>query len=361
MGAVQEASANAVRDTLKRISQQKNKTTFKAEDFMDDGSKIQLQVDINPETGDAVFDFNGTSQQTFGKCPVFLNLSRHESRLTSWEGNWNATPAVTNSAMIYALRCLVAADIPLNQGCMLPIQLLIPEKSLLDPNEHAAVAAGNGLTAQRVVDTILKALEICAASNGCMANFTFGLPEADGFGYYETIAGGSGAGPGWIGEDGVHVHMTNTRITDAEILERRYPVLLREYSLRKGSGGAGQYRGGDGVVRELEFLIDLHIGVLSERRAFPPYGMAGGEAASTGLNLWLRGDGSVINVGGKASFQAKAGDRFRILTPGGGGYGPPSSVQLNGQNGERRGQVPMAFVPRAAGSVFARQSLQDTQ
>ena len=241
--------------------------------------------------------------------------------------------------MIYALRCLVAADIPLNQGCMHTIKLIIPEKSFLDPNEHAAVAAGNGLTCRRVVDVIFKALEACAASNGCMANFTFGLPEANGFGYYETIAGGSGAGPGWVGEDGVHVHMTNTRITDAEILERRYPVILREYSLRKGSGGRGMYRGGGGVVRELELLIDLHIGILSEGRAFPPYGMTRGEDASTGLNLWLRGDGSVINVGGKASFQARKGDRFRIMTPGGGGYGSLEAESANGHQVERRYEV----------------------
>ncbi|VUC30993.1 unnamed protein product [Clonostachys rosea] len=337
MEAVQEASANAVRDTLKKIAEKHQRCLFEAEDFMDDGSRIKLRVDIDAETGNATFDFSGSSPQTYG--------------------NWNAPPAVTNSAMIYTLRCLVNADIPLNQGCMLPIRLIIPEESMLDPNEHAAVAAGNGLTAQRIVDTILKALETCAASNGCMANFTFGLPEVNGFGYYETIAGGSGAGPGWIGEDGVHVHMTNTRITDAEILERRYPVLLREYSLRKGSGGQGMYRGGDGVIRELEFLIDMHAGLLSERRAFPPYGMAGGGPAERGLNLWLRRDGSVINVGGKASFQPKAGDRIRILTPGGGGYGEPGLLGDEAPYSQEQRE----FVPLATGSVHTRQGLQESQ
>lgn len=223
------------------------------------------------------------------------------------------------------MRCLVNADIPLNQGCILPINIIIPENSLLSPSLGAAVAAGNGLTTQRLVDVILKALQICAASNGCMANFTFGLPQTSdhpGFGYYETIAGGSGAGPTWQGEDGVHCHMTNTRITDPEILERRYPVILRKFALRPGSGGRGRYRGGNGVVREVEFLIDMHVGILSERRTFRPYGMAGGEPAAPGQNLWLRReDGRVVNVSGKASFYAKAGDRMRVCTPGGGGYG----------------------------------------
>lgn len=242
---------------------------------------------------------------------------------------------------------------------MLPITLHIPENSLLSPSRNAAVAAGNGLTNQRLVDTILKALEICAASNGCMANFTFGLEGAEGFGYYETIGGGSGAGPSWQGEDGVHCHMTNTRITDPEIIERRYPVLLKEFGLRTGSGGRGKFSGGDGIVRELEFLIDMQASVLSERRAFQPYGMAGGEPGARGLNLWLRNDGRTINIGGKASCRVQAGDRFRIMTPGGGGYGHA------GTNGDAssasRTRQALAFVPLANGSVHARASLEGDQ
>lgn len=261
---------------------------------------------------------------------------------------------MTNSATIYSLRCLVASEIPLSQGCILPIDLRIPERSLLSPSPEAACAAGNGLTCQRVVDVIFKALEVCAASNGCMANFTFGLPTKNGFGYYETIAGGSGAGPTWSGEDGVHCHMTNTRITDAEILERRYPVLLREYTLRKGSGGKGLYCGGEGVARELEFRIDMHAGILSERRVFRPYGMAGGEDGARGLNLWIQKDGLTVNIGGKNQCNVKAGDRIRILTPGGGGYGLYSSscVVSNPMICQEPG-----FIPRANGSYHNMQAM----
>ncbi|KAL4875815.1 Hydantoinase B/oxoprolinase-domain-containing protein [Aspergillus karnatakaensis] len=301
MSEVQRASENAVREMFKKIVREKGRCVFEAEDFMDDGSRILLNINIDPQTGSADFDFTGTSPQAYG--------------------NWNAPRAVSNAGIIYTLRCLVDGDIPLNQGCLLPVNIIIPDGCLLAPTKEAAVAAGNGLTNQRLVDIILKAFEVCAASNGCMANFTFGLSQKNGFGYYETIAGGSGAGPSWAGEDGIHCHMTNTRITDPEILERRYPVLLKEFSLRKDSRGAGRFRGGDGIVREIEFLIDMHAGVLSERRVFQPYGMAGGQPAARGVNLWIRSSGQVINVGGKASCHVKAGDRLRICTPGGGGYG----------------------------------------
>ncbi|CAM1504562.1 Fc.00g021530.m01.CDS01 [Cosmosporella sp. VM-42] len=334
MDAVQNASANAVRETLKPICHEGDQSVFKAEDFMDDGCRLKLKITVDTETGNADFDFNGTAPKHMAVC---------------------------NSATIYTLRCLVNADIPLNQGCILPVNLILPENPLLTPSRDAAVAASNGLTCQRIVDVILKALEMCAASNGCVANFTFGLATANGFGYYETIAGGSGAGPTWQGEDGIHCHMTNTRITDAEILERRYPVLLREFSLRKGSAGQGKYRGGEGIVRELEFLIDLHAGILSERRAFQPYGMAGGEPGARGENLWLRKDGRVINVGGKANCYVKAEDRMRILTPGGGGYGPRQL--LGNQEQEHIGEVngeKLAFVPLANGSVYARRCIEES-
>ncbi|UNI19258.1 5-oxoprolinase (ATP-hydrolyzing) [Purpureocillium takamizusanense] len=297
----------------RRLRAKKDGAYLKRRDFMDDGSRIRLQIRINPETGSADFDFTGTSPQAYR---------------ASLRCNWNAPQAVCNAGIIYTLRCLVDAEIPLNQGCILPVNAIIPEGSLLKPSKDAAVAAGNGLTNQRLVDVILKAFEVCAASNGCMANFTFGLAQKDGvagggFGYYETIAGGSGAGPWWVGEDGIHCHMTNTRITDAEVLERRYPVLLREFSLRVGSGGEGRFRGGMGVNREIEFLIDMHAGILSERRVFQPYGMVGGLPGARGENLWLRRNGQLINVGGKAACYVKAGDRMRISTPGGGGYGTP--------------------------------------
>ncbi len=275
--------------------------------------------------------------------------------LISNEGNTNAPEAVTYSAIIYCLRSLISQEIPLNQGCLVPITVLIPPKSFLSPSDKAAVVGGNVLTSQRVTDVILKAFHACAASQGDCNNLTFGFggniegeEDVRGFGYYETIAGGSGAGEGWEGTSGVHTHMTNTRITDAEVFERRYPVLLREFSLRKGSGGNGKYRGGDGVIRDIEFRIPVQVSILSERRVYHPYGMNGGEDAKCGLNIWVRkvetsnpdrsdrllnGDGEGeeankavyeerrINLGGKNTASMKAGERIIINTPGGGGWG----------------------------------------
>ena len=202
-----------------------------AEDFLDDGTPIRLAVTIDRRTGSAIFDFAGTGPEIYG--------------------NLNAPPAVTASAIIYCLRCLLPdIDIPLNQGCLNPIEIRIPPQCILNPSAGAAVVGGNVLTSQRVTDVVLKAFKACAASQGCMNNLTFGDTT---MGYYETIAGGAGAGPTWHGCSGVHTHMTNTRITDPEILERRYPVILRQFSLRKGSGGEGHFHGGDGVIRELQF------------------------------------------------------------------------------------------------------------
>lgn len=220
--------------------------------------------------------------------------------------------------MIYSLRSLVGQDIPLNQGCLTPIEFKIPRFSLLNPSDDVGVVGGNVLTSQRVVDVVLKAFKACAGSQGCMNNLTFGDKK---FGYYETIAGGAGAGPTWDGRSGVHTHCTNTRITDPEILERRYPVLLRQFGLRKGSGGDGKHRGGDGVVREIEPLRPLTMSILSERRTLHPYGMEGGEPGQTGKNLLLKKNGIMLNVGAKRSFAINVGERLLINTPGGGGYG----------------------------------------
>ena len=174
------------------------------------------------------------------------------------------------------------------------------------------------LTSQRIVDVIFKALGSCAASQGCMNNFTFGNEM---FAYYETIGGGAGAGPDWHGQSGVHSHMTNTRITDPEVFEKRYPVLLREFSIRKNSGGKGKFTGGDGLIREIEFLEPLTVTILSERRVFAPYGLNGGEPGARGKNLKITKDGTESDLGGKNTFQAEPGDRIRILTPGAGGVG----------------------------------------
>lgn len=257
---------------------------------------------------------------------------------------------------------MVDSDIPLNHGCIRPIQLVIPEKSLLQPSYEAAVCAGNVLTSQRIVDVIFKAFRICAASQGCMNNFTFGIDSENGFGYYETIAGGSGAGPGgsgagpgWAGTSGVHTNMTNTRITDPESLERRYPVVLRRFSLRAGSGGAGAYAGGDGVIRDVEFRLPMSVSILSERRSFSPYGMEGGEDGQRGRNTWIKKSGLRVSIGGKNTVRVTPGDRVVIETPGGGGYGRREDAETRPNTLQNMTH----FVPIANGSVAASHALAE--
>ncbi|KAF5507125.1 Uncharacterized protein CGCA056_v013312 [Colletotrichum aenigma] len=331
---IQKNAELCVRTLLKQVSKRFEGRDLQAVDFMDDGSPIRLKVTIDADKGEAVFDFEGTGPEVYG--------------------NVNAPEAVTYSAIIYCLRCLISEDIPLNQGCLKPINVKIPPKSLLSPSDGAAVVGGNVLTSQRVTDVIFKAFQACAASQGDCNNLTFGFggnltgqKEVKGFGYYETIAGGSGAGPTWEGTSGVHTHMTNTRITDSEVFERRYPVILREFSLRKGSGGDGQHRGGDGVIRDIEFRIPVQVSILSERRVYRPYGLAGGEDGEAGLNVWVRkvekgswekslkrlkGAGQQdqeeveyeerrFNLGAKNSAPMKPGERIIVNTPGGGGWG----------------------------------------
>jgi len=303
MKHVQDAAEAAIRARMRQLSLSKGMATMDtvtATDHLDDGSPICLALTIDRETGDAVFDFSGTGPQIWG--------------------NLNAPRAVTKSAILYCLRCLIQKDLPLNHGCMIPVTVLIPKGSLLDPSEGAAVVGGNVLTSQRIVDVVLKAFGVVAASQGCMNNLTFGNER---FGYYETIGGGAGAGPGWHGQSGVHTHMTNTRITDPEILERRYQVLLREFSIRRGSGGKGRYMGGDGLIRDIEFLMPLNVAILSERRVIAPYGIEGGTPGQCGLNLFILRDGRTIHLGAKNEILAGPGDRIRILTPGGGGFGTP--------------------------------------
>lgn len=196
---------------------------MQAEQRMDDGTPICLTVIIDEEFGSAVCDFTGTGPEVWGNC--------------------NTPRAITLSALIYCLRCMVGHDVPLNQGCLAPISLVIPANSILDPSAGAAVVGGNVLTSQRIVDTVLQAFQVCAASQGCMNNITIGDEQ---WGYYETVAGGSGAGPTWHGSGGVHTHMTNTRITDPEILENRYPIILNKFCLRDDlSGGDGKRNSND--------------------------------------------------------------------------------------------------------------------
>lgn len=240
-------------------------------------------------------------------------------------GNWNAPIAITHSAILYALRCMVGAEMPLNQGAIRSNKIIVPDRSLLKPGPKVACCAGNVLTSQRVVDVIFLAFGTMAASQGCMNNFSFGSDEPGSqFGFYETICGGSGAGPFGPGTSGVHTNMTNTRITDPEIMEKRYPIILRRFCLRPSSGGLGQYDGGDGIIRDVEFSMPIKASILSERRAFSPYGMKGGGDGQRGLNTWIRAeDGSRINIGGKNTVTVAKGDRIVIETPGGGAWGEP--------------------------------------
>ena len=304
MRHVQDAAEEAVRTRLKELSEEKGMAevdTVRALDHLDDGSPIALTLTIDRRDGSASLDFHGTGTEIWGNC--------------------NAPKAVTKSAILYCLRCLIKKDLPLNYGCLIPINIIVPEGSLLAPSPDAAVVGGNVLTSQRITDVVFKAFGVAAASQGCMNNFTFGN---DRFGYYETIGGGAGAGPTWHGQTGVHTHMTNTRITDPEILERRYPVLLRRFSVRQDSGGNGRFKGGNGLVRELEFLEALNMAILSERRVFAPYGLEGGQPGRRGVNLFIREDGRRINLGAKNEIVAQPGDRFRIMSPGGGGFGAES-------------------------------------
>jgi 5-oxoprolinase (ATP-hydrolysing) len=311
---IRRNASTAVKSLLRKVAEQHNQDLL-ALDHMDDGTPIKLRVSIDAKEGTAVFNFDGTGPEVYG--------------------NTNTPESVCHSAIIYCIRCLVDQEIPLNSGCLEPITIKIPSNSILAPSERCAVVGGNVLTSQRLVDVVLKAFSACAASQGCCNNLTFGKGgknEEDGkvvagWGYYETIAGGSGAGPNWHGQSGVHTHMTNTRITDPEIFERRYPVTLHQFAIRPNSGGDGLYRGGDGVIREIEFLEDgIQVSILSERRVFQPYGLLGGADGEKGLNIWVRreDEGKVLrslNLTGKNSAPFGKGDRIIINTPGGGGFG----------------------------------------
>lgn len=292
-------SAQIMRDHIPAI------TPAQATQTLDDGH--QIQVTVTPQQDRLLLDFTGTS-------------SVHPNNL-------NATRAIVHSAVLYALRLLLQQDIPLNEGLLDVVDIRLPEGCLLnptftgDPAHDPAVVGGNVEVSQRLVDTLLLAFETQACSQGTMNNFLFG---SSGFGYYETIAGGTGAGPGYAGMDAIHSHMTNTAITDPEILEQRYPVRLREFAIRKNSGGTGQWQGGNGVIREFEFLAPLTVSLLTQHRHQPPYGMAGGHPGQTGQQTLLR-EGQTTLLASSSSFPVMPGDRVRIETPGGGGWGMPEA------------------------------------
>jgi 5-oxoprolinase (ATP-hydrolysing) len=267
---------------------------------LDGGERIAVQIRIDPRRRHATLDFGGTSP-----------MSR---------GNFNAPAAITRAAVLYVFRTLVDEPIPLNAGCFRPLTIELPSASLLDPRPPAAVVAGNVETSQCIVDALLAALGACAAAQGTMNNLSFGDAEHQ---YYETIGGGAGAGPGFDGADGVQTHMTNSRLTDAEILELQFPVRLRRFSLRRGSGGAGRFHGGDGLIRDIEFLAPLRVSLLTNRRRHAPFGLAGGQSGQPGRNTLIRADGQIEALASTAECTVGIGDRLVIETPGGGGFGTP--------------------------------------
>ncbi len=265
---------------------------------MDNGAAVKVAIRIDRAARSAVFDFTGTSDQL--------------------PGNFNAPRSITRAAALYVLRTLIDDAIPMNDGCLRPVTLIIPEGSMLNPRPGAAVVAGNVETSQVVTDALFAACRGLAPSQGTMNNFTFGNERRQ---YYETICGGSGAGPDHDGTSAVQTHMTNSRLTDPEILETRLPVRLEEFAIRRGSGGAGRHSGGDGVVRRVTFLAEMRANILANRRKVAPRGISGGGDALAGRNWVERVDGSVEELGATGSALMQPGDAFVILTPGGGGFG----------------------------------------
>ncbi|ELS32654.1 MULTISPECIES: oxoprolinase family protein [Pseudanabaena] len=265
---------------------------------MDDGSQICLSVRLNPIERTAEIDFTGTSSQL--------------------PNNFNAPLAVCKAVVLYVFRTLVNDEIPLNAGCLVPLKIVVPTGSMLNPIYPAAVVAGNVETSQAIANALYGALGVMAASQGTMNNFTFG---SDRHQYYETICGGSGAGMDFDGTDAVQTHMTNSRLTDPEILEWRFPVLLEEFAIRPHSGGKGKYGGGNGVIRKIQFLEPMTAAILSSSRVIPPFGLHGGTPAATGENYVIRNNGTILKLPSTATVQMEAGDTFAIATPGGGGYG----------------------------------------
>ncbi len=292
MGHVQDNAEACVREVIGRLGDGRLRYE------MDDGSAIQVTVQVDRGSRSAIVDFAGTSAQR--------------------PGNFNAPLAVCTAAVLYVFRTLVNADFPLNEGCLRPLTIRVERGSMLNPVPPAAVVAGNVETSQCIVDALFGALGVLAASQGTMNNLTFG--DA-GHQYYETIAGGSGAGPGFDGASGVQTHMTNSRLTDPEVLEDRHPVLVREFRYRRGSGGDGRHRGGDGLVRRIGFRAPMTVAVLSNHRRIAPFGLAGGKDGATGINRLARAGGESIVLAACAAERVEAGDEIVIETPGGGGYG----------------------------------------
>ena len=294
MGHVMENAEESVRRVIAALSD----CEFVGE--MDDGNQIAVSIKVDLAKRSAVIDFTGTSDQH--------------------PGNFNAPKAVCRSAVLYVFRCMVNDAIPLNAGCLVPLDIRIPDPSMISPHSPAAVIAGNVETSQLLVDTLFGALGVIAGSQGTMNNFIWGNDKHQ---YYETICGGAGATPSADGASAVHTHMTNTRLTDPEILEWRHPVRIEHFKVRQNSGGLGAQRGGDGVIRRLQFLEPMTVNVLSSRRKVAPYGVNGGNDGLVGVNRLLRADGTATELPGSTRVDVNPADCFEIETPGGGGFGSP--------------------------------------
>ena len=292
MGHVQANAEAVVRDLLGRLEDGR----FRHE--MDSGAAVEVAVTVDRDRGRAVIDFAGTSAQS----PT----------------NYNAPPAITRAVCLYVFRCLVGAPIPMNEGCLAPLDIRIPEGCFLNPAPGAAVIAGNTEVSQAVAEALFGALGAMAGSQGTMNDFVWGT---DAFQNYETVAGGAGAGPGWHGASAVHTHMTNTRMTDPEVLEARFPVHVTRMAIRRGSGGAGAWRGGCGMERELTALAPMEVTVLSSNRRTRPAGLDGGEPGASGENLVRRAGGREEHLKGNDRTRLASGDSFVMRTPGGGGCG----------------------------------------
>ena len=292
MGHVQDNAEESVRRVLDVLSD--SSFTYQ----MDDGHQVSVSIRVDKLNRSATIDFTGTSDQH--------------------PGNYNAPSAICYAAVLYVFRCLVDDDIPLNSGCLKPLNLVIPKKSMINPEYPAAVFSGNVETSQYIVDTLLGALGNFAASQGTMNNFIWGNDKVQN---YETICGGSGASINQPGCSAVHTHMTNSRLTDPEVLEWRFPVKLESFSIRKNSGGKGLHAGGNGVDRRLRFLESMTVNVIAGHRKIPPYGLSGGESGALGENYVIHSDESVTDLGTKGQIEVSENDLFVLKTPGGGGFG----------------------------------------
>lgn len=296
MGHVQANAEESVRRVLEVLRD--SSFTYP----MDSGAQIKVAISVDKAAREATIDFTGTSKQD--------------------EFNYNAPLAICRAVVLYVFRTLVGSNIPMNEGCLKPLNLIVPRGTMINPEAPAAVISGNTEVSQSIADTLYGALGVIAGSQGTMNNFVYGNQEVQN---YETICGGTGAGNGFAGASAVHSHMTNTRMTDPEVLETRFPVRVDEFSIRRGSGGEGKFKGGDGIVRALQFLEPMTVTVLSSHRDTRPHGAAGGGEGAPGVNSVVRADGTVENLKGNDEAEMQPGDVFVLKSPGGGGFGKPNS------------------------------------